>query len=142
LSDSVLAFNRLLSAPPARVFAAVTEARHLDRWFCDACESEPKPGGALVMRWSRPGGSGRPFEARWLECASPHRASFRGGHAGYPGGDAGEVAFVVEPEGDGSRLDVRHSVPPGEAHAPFLAEWQRAWPRALERLERYLTPMV
>lgn len=140
MTAEVLAFSRALPAPAARAFAALTEARHLERWFCDAAESAPRAGGALVLRWARPGSSGLPFEARWLEVAPPVRASFRGGHAGYPGGDAGEVSFAVAERDQGSRVDVRHTVPDGGAFAPHLAEWRAAWPRALERLERYLTP--
>ena len=135
----MLSFERLLSASPARAFAAITEARHLERWFCDACSSEPRPDGTLVMRWMRPGASARPFVARWLACDAPRHASFRGGHSGYPGGDAGEVTFMLEAEGTGCRARVRHTVPAGPAYAPLLVEWRAAWPRALERLVGYLS---
>lgn len=138
MSGTTLTFCRLLDAPPPRAFAAVTEARHLERWFCDACESDPRPGGALVMRWTRRAGTGEPFVARWLRLAAPGHASFRGGHEGYPGGDAGEVEFTIAEEGEGSRVDIRHVVPAGDDYAPLLAEWQAAWPRALDRLERHL----
>jgi uncharacterized protein YndB with AHSA1/START domain len=139
LSGAVLAYSRDVAAPAARAFAALTEARHLERWFCDAAESDPRAGGALVLRWTRPGSSGLAFEGRWLEVTPPVRARFRGGHAGYPGGDAGEVGFALAPLDAGCRVDVRHAVPDDAAFAPHVAEWRAAWPRALERLARYLS---
>jgi uncharacterized protein YndB with AHSA1/START domain len=140
MSAPALAFSRVLRAPVPHAFAAVTEARHLERWFCDAAESDAREGGVLVLRWMRSGSPGLPFEARWLEVAPPIRARFRGGHAGYPAGDAGEVTLSVVDLGAGCRVDIRHTVPDGDAFAPHLVEWRAAWPRALDRLERYLTP--
>ena len=141
MSGGPLTFTLLVPAPPARVFGALTEARHLARWFCDEGESDPREGGAIVMRWTRPGGSAHPFVARWVEWQPPGRASFEGGHSGYPGGTAGRVRFEVEASSrGGSQLRVTHELPAGEAHEPFVAGWQEAWPRALARLERYLAP--
>ena len=141
MSGEVLTYRLVLMAPETRVFAAVTEARHLVRWFCDECESESRVGGLLVMRWTRPGGSGEAFQARWIEWEPPDRAGFEGGHSGYPGGRAGVVRFVVEPvTGGGTVLRVAHELPAGDEHASFVPGWQGAWSRALERLERYLAP--
>ena len=141
MSGEVLTWTLALAAPAARVFAAVTEARHLVRWFCDECESESRSGGLLLMRWTRAGGSDQPFVARWLEWEPPARASFEGGHSGYPGGRAGVVRFMAEPAADGGTLlRVEHEIPAGDEHAAFVPSWQGAWPRALARLERYLAP--
>ncbi len=141
MSHAPLVFSRTFAAPPARVFAALTEGRHLERWFCDTCTSEPHAGGALVMRWTRPGGSGLPFEAHWVAWDAPHAAAFTGGHAGYPGGTAGTVRYTLTRLDDGgTTLEVAHEAPPGEAHAAALASWRDAWPRALDRLVAYLEP--
>lgn len=40
----------LIHASPARVWAALTEARHLARWFGDA-GAELEPGGRVELRW-------------------------------------------------------------------------------------------
>lgn len=141
MSGTPLRFALALAAPRERVFAALTESRHLSHWFCDAAESDPCAGGVLVLRWTRAGASAQPFVARWLELAPPALASFAGGHAGYPGGEAGTVRFTLEltPEG-GTRLAVVHETPEGTEHDAFLEGWRSAWPRALDRLERYLAP--
>ena len=140
MSDTGIEFVLLLRAPVARVFAALTEPRHLERWFCDRCESDPRVDGRLVLNWTGPRASGVPFEARWLEVAPPTRAAFRGGHDGYPDRDAGTVTFTLATEGSGTRLEVRHGFPAHDAYASFRREWSEAWPRALARLTGYLSP--
>ena len=117
MSESGLRFTLDLPAPAERVFAALTGARELERWFCDACESEPRANGRLVLRWKRPGsgapgGAGsEPFEARWVEFVPPSRAAFHGGSANYPSADAGTVWFSIVRGGAGTRLEVRHEWP-------------------------------
>ena len=140
VSTSAFELTLALDATAERVFAALTDARQLERWFCDTCESEPRVNGRLMMRWDRAGSSSEPFEARWVEFAPYARAAFQGGHVGYPRGDAGTVWYVLEPDSHGTRLTVTHTLPAHAGYEPVLAAWKNAWPRALERLARYLTP--
>lgn len=146
-SDLVLEFDVALQAPPSRVFAALTEGRHLERWFCDACESEPREAGRLTMRWLR-SGSPIPYEATWLEFAPHERAAYRGGHAGYPNGDAGTITFTLEPDGDGApagvgtRLRVTHAMGDPLFYSDLAETYRDAWPRALRRLGDYLAPRL
>jgi uncharacterized protein YndB with AHSA1/START domain len=141
MSGTPLAFTRLLAAPRERVFAALTEGRHLARWFCDAADSEPREDGQLTLRWTRPGASAEPFVAHWREWSPPERASFEGGHAGYPGGSAGLVRYRLDlAPGGGTLLGIAHETPEGPGHDRFVAGWHDAWPRALDRLEAYLAP--
>lgn len=135
-----LTFALSLPAPASRVFAAVTEGRHLERWFCDACESEPEDGGRLTMRWHRRRSQVWPYEATWIEFEAPNRCVCRGGHEGYPNRDAGEIAFLVHANGGGSRLDVRHTLPDAPEYEVFARQFRDDWPRALQRLEAYLAP--
>ena len=139
-SGSILNFTLVLAAPPSRVFAALTDGRHLEHWFCDRCTSEPGPGGRLVMRWERESSPGLAYEARWVVWNPPARVSFRGGHAGYPNGDAGTISFALAPAAGGTRLTLLHDIPVGDEYARFRHEWEQAWPRALARLEKYLSP--
>ncbi len=140
MSAPAFEFVVALDSAPERVFAALTDARQLERWFCDTCESEPRVNGRLVMRWDRAGSSREPFEARWVEFVPHTRAAFQGGHVGYPRGDAGTVWYVLEPAPHGTRLTVTHTLSAHEGYEAMLAAWKNAWPRALERLSRYLTP--
>ncbi len=135
-----LTFTRPLAAPQRRVFAAVTESRHLERWFCDACESEPEDGGRLTMRWHRRRSQVWPYEATWILFDAPHRCTCRGGHEGYPNRDAGEIAFVVTAKDGGAVLEVRHTLPDSPEYEPFARRFRDDWPRALQRLEAYLAP--
>jgi len=141
MSESLITFTRILAAPAERVFAALTEARHLVHWFCDECESDARAGGELVMRWSRPGASPQPFVAHWTAFDPPASASFEGGHSGYPGASAGTVRFTLEAFADGgTRMVMRHETSLGPEHDAVLQGWIIAWPRALGRLALYLAP--
>ena len=138
MSGGPLEFEAAFTVPPERVFAALTEAHHLVRWLCDACESEPRVNGRLRMRWTKPDSSRESFEARWVELSPPWRAGFQGGHAGYPGGDAGSVWYELATGPGATELRVRHELPARGDYAALITPWREAWPRALERLGQYL----
>ena len=70
----------------------------------------------------------------------PDACGYRGGHAGYPNGDAGSVTFELEPLAAGTRLRTRHSLPGHPDYESVAARYRVAWPRALARLAAYLTP--
>lgn len=135
-----LAFALDLAAPPARVFAALTEARHLERWFCDFAESEPREGGRLLMGWTKPCSSPEPYEATWAAFDPPRRCAHEGGHSGYPDEYAGRIEMTLTPAGGGTHLDVLHDFPPRREYDRFVETYHLAWPKALARLEAYLTP--
>lgn len=140
LAVASLEFTQSLAAPIERAFAALTEGPHLERWFCDACESAARPGGALIMHWRGAGASPLAFVARWTRFEPPAHCSYRGGHAGYPGGDASLVDLTLAPLAEGARLTVCHALPDMPEYEPFAATFRTAWPRALARLAAYLTP--
>jgi uncharacterized protein YndB with AHSA1/START domain len=101
-----------IAAPVERVWALITEAEHLGRWFGDAgAEIDLRPGGALVLRWADYGASrGR------VVAVEPHtRFSYRWAPFKDPGGEepvegnSTLVEFTLAPERDGTRLCVLES---------------------------------
>jgi len=136
----LLEFRCELGALPERVFASLTEAAPLARWFCDQADSHATPGGRLTLRWTGAGASDQPFEGRWVLFHPPVACAYEGGHAGYPDGYAGRIGFELSALGGETLLIVRHRLP-GRADYESIAErYRAAWPRALARLALYLRP--
>jgi uncharacterized protein YndB with AHSA1/START domain len=134
----LLEFRTELVAPPAQVFAALTEGPRLARWFCDEAESILTAGGRLTLRWNRPGASAQAFEGRWVVFQKPMSCAYEGGHSGYPDGYAGRAGFELAPLGSGAVLITRHRLPARPDYEAISAIYRAAWPRALARLAQYL----
>lgn len=63
-----------IAAPAARVWRALTEARHLGTWFGDAGATiDLRPGGAITFTWKKAGTT----RARVEHVEPPRRFSFR-----------------------------------------------------------------
>jgi len=140
LADLELEFHTQLAAPVERVFAALTRAEHLARWFCDAAESDPREGGVLVCRWNRPGSSAEPYRGTWVLFDPPRGCGFAGGQPGHPGGYAGRCTWTLAADAHGTRLVTVHQLPSTIEYAPLAQAYAGAWPRSLDRLVAYLTP--
>jgi len=101
-----------IHAPVERVWALITEAEHLGRWFGDAgAEIDLRPGGAMVLRWAGSGTS----HGRVVAVEPRTRFSYRWAPFKEPGGDepvegnSTLVEFTLRSEGDGTRLRVVES---------------------------------
>ena len=102
----------VIAAPVERVWALLTEAEHVGRWFCDdGAEIDLRPGGTMVLRWAEHG-VGR---ARIVNVDRPHRFAYRWAaireHWGEEPDDRNStlVEFTLAAEGDGTRLRVVES---------------------------------
>src|ERR671916_1264305 len=102
----------VIDAPVERVWALITEAEHLGRWFGDAgAEIDLRPGGAMVLRWTEHGTS----RGRVVAVEPPTRFSYRWAPFKDPGGEepvegnSTLVEFTLTPEGRGTRLRVVES---------------------------------
>jgi uncharacterized protein YndB with AHSA1/START domain len=102
----------LIAAPVERVWALITEAEHVGRWFGNAgAEIDLRPGGAMAVRWADSGTK----RARVVVVEPHSRFSYRWAPYDDPGGDepvegnSTLVEFTLAPEGDGTRLRVVES---------------------------------
>ena len=104
--------DTFIAAPVERVWALITEAEHLGRWFGDAgAEIDLRPGGAMAISWDRPG----PCRGRVVDVEPHTRFSYRWAPFKDPGGEepvegnSTLVEFTLRSEGDGTRLRVVES---------------------------------
>jgi uncharacterized protein YndB with AHSA1/START domain len=102
----------VIAAPLERVWALLTEAEHVGRWFGDAgAELDLRPGGALSLSWEQHG----TVRGRVVDVEAPRRFSYRWAalpdpHGGEPvEGNSTLVEFTLQPEADGTRLRVVES---------------------------------
>ena len=103
----------VIAAPVERVWALLTEAEHLGRWFGDAgAELDLRPGGALSLTWERvrhrPRARGRRRRPAPLQpTAGPSCASRTA--ASRSRATRRSSSSRCEAEGDGTRLRVVES---------------------------------
>jgi uncharacterized protein YndB with AHSA1/START domain len=99
----------LIAAPVERVWALLTEAEHVGRWFCDdGAEIDLRPGGAMVLRWTEHGTT----HARVVDVEPHRRFSYRwAAQSGTEqlGGNSTLVEFTLDATEDGTRLRVVES---------------------------------
>ena len=140
----------VIAAPVERVWALITEAEHVGRWFGDSgAEVDLRPGGAMTLRWSEHGTS----IAR-IEQVEPHSLfSYRWAPFEDPGGEepvegnSTLVEFTLAAEGDGTRLRVVESGFAGlhcshEQRAANLEGNTAGWKAELGELEAYASKVA
>lgn len=123
----------ILNAPPERVFRALTEPAELVRWFGDAAELDPRPGGALRFAWEEYGDQ----HGRVLEVDPPRRFVF----AWDEGPELGETTIAIDliPDGGGTRLRLVHTgFGVGGDWDRVYADTGGGWIEELEHLRRWL----
>jgi uncharacterized protein YndB with AHSA1/START domain len=101
----------VIAAPVERVWALLTEAEHLGRWFGDAgAELDLRPGGSLSLTWEQYG----TVHGRVVDVEAPRRFSYRWAvlresQSEPVEGNSTLVEFTLEAEGAGTRLRVVES---------------------------------
>lgn len=122
---TALEVDRVIRAPIEEVFAALTDADVMARWFFHEAdgsaeiEMEPIVGGtySIVMRGS--GGSELSATGEFLAVVRPNRLVFTWNT--YLTTDA-TVTIELHEMGDATRLQLRHELP-AELHAPHRTAW-------------------
>jgi uncharacterized protein YndB with AHSA1/START domain len=117
-----------LDAPPPDVFRYLTEAARYVRWQGIKAELDPRPGGVFRV-WMD---ENTVVRGTFIELEPPYRVVFTWGWEGNervpPGSTTVEV--ILEPDGDGTILSLRHSGLPDEESAAMHEEgWRFFSPR-------------
>jgi uncharacterized protein YndB with AHSA1/START domain len=121
-----LLLTRRYDAPVDEVWAALTEPASVERWLAHVPRLELERGGVVELRFNPTTVTGRVREVeheRVLELEWNH-----------PGEQPSVVRFELAPEGDATRLVLRHS----ELEERLGEGYGAGWTRHLERLERLL----
>jgi len=131
LPEGVIEVERRIAAPPEVVFSYFTDAERYRIWQGVEAELDPRPGGVFRVRMtnrSRYFASGA-FE----EVDPPRRLVFTWGFEGVDGLPPGTttVEVLLEPDGDGTLLRLRHSGLMNETMCLFHG-W--GWGVTLDRL--------
>ncbi|MCP2167877.1 SRPBCC domain-containing protein [Goodfellowiella coeruleoviolacea] len=95
--------ERVLRHPVERVWAALTTAEGLSRWFGSVAEIDLRPGGRAYFRWED---LDEESVATITIVDPPRRLAFSWPIEGWPGDDAPQtlVTFTLEPVAGGTRL--------------------------------------
>jgi uncharacterized protein YndB with AHSA1/START domain len=117
--EGVVRLEIRIDAAPETVFALLTDPARMQSWFAEVVEVDPRPGG--LFRISGP--SGVSIEGTYLEVVPNCKVVFTWG--GVEGLKAGQttVEFLLEPDGSGTLLRLRHyGLPP-----PTVESHRRGW---------------
>jgi uncharacterized protein YndB with AHSA1/START domain len=145
-----LVIQRVIKAPPERVFDAFTDPRQLEKWWwpngfrCPAAEVDLRVGGKyrLAMEWpdSIPPEDrfSHHFGGEYFEIERPHRLVMSGRAINDEQGElfATLIEVTLEARDGGTALTVRQSyfepLPPAQA----MDGAEQGWSEQLDKLER------
>lgn len=133
----------IVDAPIARVWAAITEARHVGSWFGDSgAEIDLRPGGTMSVSWAEYG----TVRAVVERVEPPHVFAYRWARpmgAEPTAGNSTRVEFMLVAEGARTRLRVVESGfraldVSAEDQARHAEENTRGWKSELDELREYV----
>ena len=128
-----------LTAPPEKVWAALTTAEGLAAWFGNQATIDLRPGGSAQMKWTE----GFTADMRVERVEEPSVFGFTWHIYGLPEDDPRRtyVEFTLEPAGAGTRLTVVESgfaQLPEDAYRAAFDGNTRGWASELAELADYL----
>jgi uncharacterized protein YndB with AHSA1/START domain len=137
----------LIEAPVDVVWRVVTEPEHITRWFSDAVEIDPRPGGEGTLTFGLPEITQPVTVGITVEAIEPqHRFAFRWIHDSDDPRVANSmlVDFTLMAEGGNTRLRVIESGLHAmqwseEAKAQYFDEHSEGWDGHLSRLREHAT---
>ncbi len=140
----VVRVERVLDAPPARIFAAWTDPEVLRRWWAaepdwttPVAETDVRVGGGYRLAMQDSGGALHTMTGEYLEVDPPRRLVYtwrrqpRADDAGGPDFSVVSVDFIAE--GAATRVVLEER---GFRDADERASHERGWAGCLDNLER------
>lgn len=126
--DTGMIGTRRFAAPPQRVYDAHLQPDLIrqwmlgpDGWTMPVCESDPVPGGKIDFRWRGPDGAEFRASGHYIALDPPHRIEHvERFHMPDPTPD-NHCVTTLEPDGTGTLLTIRMSLPDKEARDALLA---------------------
>ena len=93
-----------IDAAPERVFALLTDPAHMKAWFAELVKADPHPGGLFRISDA----DGISIEGTYLEVVANNKVVFTWGGVERLGPGQSTVEFLLEPDGEGALLRLRH----------------------------------
>ena len=126
--DTHVVVTRRFAAPPQAVYRAHTEPALLQKWLLGpegwtmpVCISEPKPGGKIRYEWSDGQGNGFHLTGEYVALEPYSRiVHVERMHLPDPTPD-NHVETRFAPDGDGTLMTMRMTLPDAETRAAMLA---------------------
>jgi uncharacterized protein YndB with AHSA1/START domain len=135
----------VIDAPPSVVWAIVTEAQHLARWFSDEAEIDLRPGGRMLLTWRGLG----TYQARVEAVDPPRLFSFRWQTRRGEFSEANSTLVVMTLEAEDARTRLRvvesgfATLPlPDDARARYADENSKGWVTEFDELRDYVATVV
>ena len=126
-SDDPLVVERLVAAPPDRVYRYLTEEDRWSRWQGVRAELEARPGGRFALAM----GNGMHARGEFVELEQDRRVVFSWGWVGHPdlppGSSIVEIELLARPEGTLVRLT--HRGLPDTERPVHRTGWEHYLPR-------------
>jgi uncharacterized protein YndB with AHSA1/START domain len=141
VSETQLRLERLIAAPPERLFALWTDPEQVMRWWwpegyqLPSCQLDVRPGGAWLTTVLTPDGQRKTVSGIYRVVEAPRRLVFTWGWLGDDGtrGHETEVTITFEPVPGGTRLVLLHQSFESKERRD---EHGRGWSSSFDRLAR------
>ncbi|MGA2597067.1 MAG: SRPBCC domain-containing protein [Bryobacteraceae bacterium] len=141
--DRYIVATRRFAAPPEAVYRAHTEPQLIQKWLLGpdgwtmpVCISEARPNGKIRYEWTNGNGGGFHLTGEYLELQPFSRiVHVERMHLPGPTPD-NHVETTFEPDGDGTLMTIRMTLPDAETRKGMLASgMERGMEASYVRLE-------
>jgi uncharacterized protein YndB with AHSA1/START domain len=122
-----LVVERRVAAPPAAVYAYLTDSRRWAQWQGEQATIDARSGGLFRMRMA----DGKTARGQFVELVPNRKVAFTWGWIDHPGVPPGSTTVEIEcvPDGDGTLIRLTHrDLPPEEIDLHRIG-WHHYVPR-------------